>query len=230
MVLLWAGILNQSFQSLEVGSKSEPRQIENNHDVKTLSKKLEEGFLIINAKEELAIKDVSQKVSPNSEVMAVKSGKKAGMVTTGLGSRGLGLLRLEEAFKGKSEECAANEERQLLEKVAELLVVSNARKKELVTSSVNVRLLEPKDSNKKFENGKKNLNDVLQNCLQKVQMGSQQWSKDEESLLTLEKSNIASVDEIVRLWINNSKDNKEGYSNTSGSRGTEDLLAKDVNA
>ncbi|KAI3764931.1 hypothetical protein L2E82_14948 [Cichorium intybus] len=28
----------------------------------------------------------------------------------------------------------------------------------------------------------------------------------------------------------NSKDNKEGYSNTSGSRGTEDLLAKDVNA
>ncbi|KAI3787919.1 hypothetical protein L2E82_00431 [Cichorium intybus] len=81
---------------------------------------------------------VSQKVSPNSEVMAVKSGKKERMVTTALGSRGLGLLRLEEAFKGSGN--------------------------------------------------------------------------------------------LITLWINNSKDNKEGYSNTSGSRGTENLLAKDVNA
>ncbi|KAI3511351.1 hypothetical protein L1887_18502 [Cichorium endivia] len=45
--------LNQNFQSLEVGSKSEPRQIENNHGVKTLSEKLEEALVIINAKEEL---------------------------------------------------------------------------------------------------------------------------------------------------------------------------------
>ncbi|KAI3738982.1 hypothetical protein L2E82_29307 [Cichorium intybus] len=45
--------LNQNFQSLEIGSKSEPRQIENNHGVKTLSEKLEEALVIINAKEEL---------------------------------------------------------------------------------------------------------------------------------------------------------------------------------
>lgn len=45
-------------------------------------------------------KEVSQKVAPSSEVVAMKSGKKAGMVTTALGCRGLGLLRLEEAFKG----------------------------------------------------------------------------------------------------------------------------------
>ncbi|MFS8032515.1 putative GTP-binding protein TrmE/Glycine cleavage system T protein, domain 1 [Helianthus anomalus] len=41
-----------------------------------------------------------EKVAPGSEVIALKSGKKAGTVTTALGSRGLGLLRLEEAFKG----------------------------------------------------------------------------------------------------------------------------------
>lgn len=34
--------------------------------------------------------------------------------------------------------------------------------------------------------------------LQKVQMGSQQWSKAQESLLSLENNNVASVDEIVR--------------------------------
>ncbi|KAK1438705.1 hypothetical protein QVD17_04515 [Tagetes erecta] len=44
--------------------------------------------------------EVEQKVAPGSEVVALKSGKKAGTVTTALGSRGLGLLRLEEAFKG----------------------------------------------------------------------------------------------------------------------------------
>lgn len=35
------------------------------------------------------------------------------------------------------QECAANEEKQLLEKVAELLAVSNARKKELVNATSN---------------------------------------------------------------------------------------------
>lgn len=45
-------------------------------------------------------KEVTEKVAPSSEVMTMKSGKKAGMVTTALGSRGLGLLRVEEAFKG----------------------------------------------------------------------------------------------------------------------------------
>ncbi|KAK6158041.1 hypothetical protein DH2020_005355 [Rehmannia glutinosa] len=45
-------------------------------------------------------KEVEQKVSPGSEVIDTASQKKAGTVTTALGSRGLGLLRLEEAFKG----------------------------------------------------------------------------------------------------------------------------------
>ncbi|GJW08425.1 putative transferase, mitochondrial [Tanacetum coccineum] len=43
--------------------------------------------------------EVEQKVAPSSEVTSLKSGKKAGTVTTALGSRGLGVLRLEEAFK-----------------------------------------------------------------------------------------------------------------------------------
>ncbi|GER38726.1 glycine cleavage T-protein family [Striga asiatica] len=45
-------------------------------------------------------KEIEQKVSPGSEVIDTASQKKAGMVTTALGSRGLGLLRLDEAFKG----------------------------------------------------------------------------------------------------------------------------------
>ncbi|XP_023761356.1 filament-like plant protein 3 [Lactuca sativa] len=45
--------LNQNLQSLEIGSKSDPRQSEHNNDVKTLSEKLEEALANINAKEEL---------------------------------------------------------------------------------------------------------------------------------------------------------------------------------
>ncbi|KAJ4712862.1 Glycine cleavage T-protein aminomethyltransferase [Melia azedarach] len=43
--------------------------------------------------------EVEQKVTPGSEVIDVESGKKAGKVTTAVGCRGLGVLRLEEAFK-----------------------------------------------------------------------------------------------------------------------------------
>ena len=43
---------------------------------------------------------MGEKVVPQSEVIDVASRKKVGTVTTALGSRGLGLLRLEEAFKG----------------------------------------------------------------------------------------------------------------------------------
>lgn len=49
---------------------------------------------------------MERKVAPKSEVISSKSGKKAGNVTTALGScglglgLGLGLLRLEEAFNG----------------------------------------------------------------------------------------------------------------------------------
>ena len=46
------------------------------------------------------IPELEHKVAPKSEVIDTASGKKAGTVTTALGCRGLGLLRLEEAFKG----------------------------------------------------------------------------------------------------------------------------------
>ncbi|XAR54992.1 hypothetical protein NMG60_11030356 [Bertholletia excelsa] len=45
-------------------------------------------------------KEVEEKVTPGSEVTSSTSGKKAGIVTTTFGCRGLGLLRLEEAFRG----------------------------------------------------------------------------------------------------------------------------------
>lgn len=44
--------------------------------------------------------EVEQKVAPGSEVIDSTSHKKAGTVRAALGCRGLGLLRLEEAFKG----------------------------------------------------------------------------------------------------------------------------------
>ncbi|XP_047173904.1 putative transferase At4g12130, mitochondrial isoform X2 [Vigna umbellata] len=47
-------------------------------------------------------KELVSKVIPGSEVINTTSGKKAGTVTTVLGCRGLGLLRLEEALKGSS--------------------------------------------------------------------------------------------------------------------------------
>ncbi|OVA07658.1 Glycine cleavage T-protein [Macleaya cordata] len=47
-------------------------------------------------------KEVEQKVAPGSEVVDASSDKKVGTVTTALGCRGIGLLRLEEAFKGSS--------------------------------------------------------------------------------------------------------------------------------
>lgn len=140
------------------------------------------------------------------------------------------LSELEKKF----EECAVNEERQLLEKVAELLAGSNARKKELVQTAVKglresatsrtnrfqQEMSTMQDSSSsargewknyeqkaeshyledtaRVESGKKDLQEVLQNCLEKTKMGSQQWSSAQESLLSLEKSNVASVDEIVR--------------------------------
>lgn len=43
---------------------------------------------------------MEQKVSPGSEVINRVSQKKAGTVTTALGSRGMGVVRLEDAFQG----------------------------------------------------------------------------------------------------------------------------------
>lgn len=47
-------------------------------------------------------KEAEQKVAPGSEILDAASGKRIGTVTTVLGCRGLGLLRLEEALKKSS--------------------------------------------------------------------------------------------------------------------------------
>lgn len=47
-------------------------------------------------------KELEQRVAAGSVVVNPSSGKKVGNVTTALGSRGLGLLRLEDAFRGSS--------------------------------------------------------------------------------------------------------------------------------
>ncbi|KAG8371393.1 hypothetical protein BUALT_Bualt13G0083100 [Buddleja alternifolia] len=140
------------------------------------------------------------------------------------------LSELEKNF----EECAAREERQLLEKVAELLAGSNARKKKLVqcaidglresaasrtnelqeemsimqdttcsiktewtsyTQNAESHYLEDTAS---VESGKRDMEVVLHTCLEQGKMGAQQWKNAQESLLRLEKSNVASVDKIVR--------------------------------
>ncbi|PSR90014.1 Kinesin-like protein [Actinidia chinensis var. chinensis] len=141
------------------------------------------------------------------------------------------LSELEKKF----EECAANEERQLLEKVAELLASSNARKKKLVQTAVHglresaasrtcrlqqeMSTMQNSSSSVKaewkvymekaeihyhedtaaVESGKKELEEVLHSCLQKANMGAQQWSNAQDSLLGLEKNNVASLNEIVRV-------------------------------
>nr|GMD15990.1 125 kDa kinesin-related protein-like isoform X1 [Ipomoea batatas] len=141
------------------------------------------------------------------------------------------LSELEHKF----EECAMNEERQLLEKVAELLASSNARKKKLVQTAINglresasnrtdrlkqeMSTMHDSTSSVKdewttymekaesyyledtvsVENSKKEMEVVLQSCLQKAKMGAQQWNDAQRSLLNLEEVNVASVHEIVRL-------------------------------
>ncbi|CAI9759181.1 unnamed protein product [Fraxinus pennsylvanica] len=141
------------------------------------------------------------------------------------------LSELEKKF----EECAANEERQILQKVAELLAGSNARKKKLVQCAIDglrdsaasrtnrlqqemsimqetacsieaewTNYMEKAESHylentASVETGKRDMEEVLQNCLEKAKLGVQQWCNAQESLLGLEKSNVASVDEIVRV-------------------------------
>lgn len=134
----------------------------------------------------------------------------------------------------KFEECAAREERQLLEKVAELLASSNARKKDLVQTAIyglresaasNASHLQQEmsamqedtatvkadwtvyvektesqylEDTSAVESGKKGLEDVLRDCLDKAKTGVQQWKDAQLSLLSLEKSNISSIDSIVK--------------------------------
>ncbi|KAJ4905774.1 Glycine cleavage T-protein family [Raphanus sativus] len=48
-------------------------------------------------------KEVNQKIAAGAEVVESGSGKKVGTVSTALGSRGMGVMRVEEAFKGSTE-------------------------------------------------------------------------------------------------------------------------------
>lgn len=159
------------------------------------------------------------------------------------------LSELEKNF----EECAANEERQLLQKVAELLASSNARKKNLVqmavhdlresaaskTNKLQEEMLTMQDSTSSVkaewtihmektetryvedtstvESGKKDLEEILQNCLKKAKMGAQQWASAQESLLSLEKSNVASVDSISRGGIEANQNLRAQFSSAVSS-------------
>ncbi|KAE8670456.1 P-loop containing nucleoside triphosphate hydrolases superfamily protein isoform 2 [Hibiscus syriacus] len=137
-------------------------------------------------------------------------------------------------FEKKFEECAANEEKQMLQKVAELLAASIARKKKLVqmavhdlrdnasskTSELQKEMSTMKESTtvvktewnvhmgtteshyiedtSAVESEKKDMQEVLENCMKKAKMSAQQWRNAQESLLSLEKRNVDSVDSIVR--------------------------------
>ena len=54
------------------------------------------------------LSELDQAVAPGSEVVNEASGKKIGTVNTALGSRGMGLLRLEEALKQGSSLCISD--------------------------------------------------------------------------------------------------------------------------
>lgn len=47
--------------------------------------------------------EVKQKVAAGAEVVETGTGKKLGTVSTALGSRGMGVMRVEEAFKASAE-------------------------------------------------------------------------------------------------------------------------------
>ncbi|CAL9134934.1 unnamed protein product [Musa textilis] len=134
----------------------------------------------------------------------------------------------------KFEECAANEEKQILEKVAAMLAGSSARKKNLVQTAVDILRATAADRTSDLqkemstvhdftcsvkdqwkiymeetenhfvedaaavESGKHGLEEGVQNCMAKVRTGTQQWRDAQNSLLTLGKGNVASVDSIIR--------------------------------
>lgn len=140
------------------------------------------------------------------------------------------LCELEKKF----EECAAYEERQLLQKVAEMLASSSSRKKKLVQaavdslresaatrtndlqqemSTVQVFTSSVKDQWTAYmeqtethygkdtaavESGKHSLEEGLKHCMTKARVSAQQWINAQDSLVKLEKANVASVNSIVR--------------------------------
>ncbi|XP_068667950.1 kinesin-like protein KIN-5D [Aristolochia californica] len=140
------------------------------------------------------------------------------------------LRELEKKF----EECAANEEKQLLQKVAEMLASSNARKKKLVQTAVSslcesatstttelqqemstlqdvtfsvkgqwAAFMEETEGHylediAAVEDGKQSIELGLRDCMAKTKSSAQQWRNAQESVMSLENGNVASVDSIVR--------------------------------
>lgn len=151
------------------------------------------------------------------------------------------------------QECATKEETYLLEKVAELLASSNARKKQLVQTTINglresaaskanqlqqqmstiqedtaaikadwtvyVETTESQylEDTSAVEIGKNGLEDVLHACMNKTKIGAQQWKDAQQSLLSLEKSNISSIDAIVIRGMEASQRLRTKFSSSAGS-------------
>ncbi|KAJ4903174.1 P-loop containing nucleoside triphosphate hydrolases superfamily protein [Raphanus sativus] len=145
------------------------------------------------------------------------------------------------AFTKKFEESIANEEKQMLEKVAELLASSHARKKELVQIAVqdiregsssqtgalqqemsamqesassvkvqwNAHMVQVEshhlDNISAVEIAKEDMHKTLLKCLEDSRTGSQQWKTAQESLVDLEKKNVANTDSLIRGAIENNE-------------------------
>ncbi|KAH7656831.1 Plus-end-directed kinesin ATPase protein [Dioscorea alata] len=122
-------------------------------------------------------------------------------------------------FTEKFEESTLNEEKQLLEKVAEIIASSNTRKKLLVQTTVDslrkTRICTSSYKNQwkayvqeaenqysegttSVEIARGGLEEGFQQCKGKIQLSSQQWRDAHNSLTKLEDGNVSSVDSIVR--------------------------------
>ncbi|KAK8964039.1 125 kDa kinesin-related protein [Platanthera guangdongensis] len=142
-----------------------------------------------------------------------------------------------DELEKKFQECAANDEEQLLLKVAEMLASSNARKKKLVQTTVDTIRANAADrtndiqkemsnarnftssakeqwrlhmeetekyhleNTAKIETGRCCLEEGLKECLGDTKIGSLLWENAEESMLSLSKGNVASVESIIRNGI-----------------------------
>lgn len=138
------------------------------------------------------------------------------------------------AFERQLEESADNEDRIMLEKVAELLASSNARKRKMVQTAVDAirgnaasriskihqEISNIQDSTTSahrewsnyiqklstnymddisvLESGKDGLDDGLRNCMEKVKTLAEQWKKAQESVSSLERKTVDSVNSIVK--------------------------------
>ncbi|KAJ9559081.1 hypothetical protein OSB04_013695 [Centaurea solstitialis] len=137
-------------------------------------------------------------------------------------------------FTKKFEEYADGEDTQVLEKIAELLATSNAKKKQLVETEVNdirsyigskTYMLHRKVSNMNgflmttedectgflgktkrhynedkiaTQNGQDGLTEILQNWTTKARAGDEGWKKIQESLSSLQKIHMESMDSTIR--------------------------------